>query len=266
MAKEILYKTLFYKFNESLKMISIIRSIIIWFFIFITIVFIAPIFIVTWLLTFLFDRRLFVLSKVALFWGSLYTKLSPWWHVKVTGKEKIKKKGVYVVVANHQSIEDILIMYRLGKPFRWVSKYEVFRIPVFGWLMNLSGDIKLKRTSKASIKKMLIDGEKALKKGCTLFIFPEGTRSRNGQMGNFKEGAFKLAQLSKRSILPVIIQGTSDNLLTKYGIFNGSHTVKLKVLDEISYSQFQNMDTRELANYVKEIMANELNHLKTESA
>jgi len=244
-------------------MISIIRSIIIWFFIFLTIVFVAPLFLITWFLTFLFDRRLYLLSEVALFWGSLYTKLSPWWHVKVIGKEKIKKEGAYVVVANHQSLEDIIVMYRLGKAFRWVSKAEVFKIPVFGWLMNLSGDIKLKRTSKASIKNMLIDGENALNKGCTLFIFPEGTRSKNGPMGNFKEGAFKLAQQSKRSIIPVLIHGTNDDLLTKYGIFKGTHTVTLQVLNEIPYSEFQHMDTRGLANHVKILMESELIHFRS---
>jgi 1-acyl-sn-glycerol-3-phosphate acyltransferase len=244
-------------------MISIIRSIIIWFFIFLTIVFLAPLFLITWLLTFLFDRRLYLLSEVALLWGSLYTKLSPWWHVKVIGKEKIMKNGVYVVVANHKSLEDIIVMYRLGKPFRWVSKAEVFRIPVFGWLMHLSGDIKLKRTSKASIKKMLIDGENALNKGCTLLIFPEGTRSKNGPMGNFKEGAFKLAQQSKRSIIPVLIHGTNDDLLTEQGIFKGTHTVTLKVLNEIPYSEFYHMDTRELANHVKSIMESELTNFRS---
>lgn len=241
---------------------SIIRSIIIWIFIFLTIVILSPLFIIIWLLTVFFDKRLYLLSKFALFWGSLYTWLNPWWHVKVIGKEKIKKDGVYVVVANHQALEDIIVMYRLSKAFRWVSKAEVFKIPFYGWLMNLSGDIKLKRTSKASIKKMLIDGEKALNKGCTLFIFPEGTRSKNGQMGNFKEGAFKLAQLTKRSIVPVLIDGTSDNLLSKYGIFQGTHTVTLRVLDEIHHSAFQEMDTRELANFVKGKLEEERKLLK----
>jgi 1-acyl-sn-glycerol-3-phosphate acyltransferase len=219
---------------------------------------VAPVFLVTWFFTFLFDKRLNILSHVALFWGSLYTRLNPWWHVQVKGAEKIKRDNVYVVVANHQSLEDIIVMYRLGKPFRWVSKAEVFKIPVFGWLMNLSGDIKLKRTSKASIKKMLIDGERALNKGCTLFIFPEGTRSRTGSIGNFKEGAFKLAQLSKRSIIPVVIEGTKPNLLNKYGLFLGSHQITLSVLDEISFDFFQQMETSQLANHVKSLMENEL--------
>jgi len=239
-------------------MISIIRSIIIWLIILFTILFLAPVFIITWIFTVFFDERLYFLSNVALFWGSLFTRLSPWWHVRVFGKEKIKKDEVYVVVSNHQSLEDIIVMYRLGKPFRWVSKAEVFKIPIFGWLMNLSGDIKLKRTSKASIKKMFVDGENALNKGCTLFIFPEGTRSRNGQIGNFKEGAFKLAQLTKKSIIPVVINGTEPNLLNKVGVFLGTHRITLTVLDEIPYSFFQNMDTRELANHVKGLMESEL--------
>lgn len=247
-------------------MISILRSIFIWIIILFTIIFMAPVFLVTWIFTFLFDKRLYLLSNVALFWGSLYTRLNPWWHLHVKGSEKIESNKVYVVVANHQSLEDIIVMYRLGKPFRWVSKAEVFKIPVFGWLMNLSGDIKLKRTSKASIKKMLIDGERALNKGCTLFIFPEGTRSRTGNIGNFKEGAFKLAQLSKRSIIPVVIEGTKPNLLNKYGLFLGSHQITLTVLDEIPFSFFQNLETSQLANHVKSLMENELMRIRKQAA
>ena len=245
-------------------MYSIIRSIIIWIYILLTIIVFSPLFIITWAFTFLFDKRLYLLSNVALFWGSVYTRLNPLWNVHVIGKDKIKKEDSYVIIANHQSLEDIIVMYRLGKPFRWVSKAEVFRIPVFGWLMNLSRDIKLKRTSKASIKKMLIDGEKALNLGCTLFIFPEGTRSKTGKMGNFKEGAFKLAQQSKKSIIPVIIYGTNDDLLSKLGIFKGNHNVTLKVLNEIPYSDFKDIDTSELSKQVKGIMEKEYSELCAE--
>ena len=244
-------------------MISIIRSIFIWIFILSSALFFTSIFTLVWLLTVLFDKRLYVISKLALFWGSLYTRLNPLWNVYVINKEKINIKETYVVVANHQSLEDIIVLYRLGKPFRWVSKSEVFKIPFFGWMMNLSGDIRLNRSSKASIKKMIIDAEKVLKMKCTLFIFPEGTRSKTGQLGNFKEGAFKLAQNTKTTVLPVIINGTSDDLLSKYGRFKGSHTVQIKVLDPIPYSQYQNIDTLEFAKQVRSLMEKELNNLRT---
>ncbi|HAN18506.1 MAG: hypothetical protein A2X13_08650 [Bacteroidetes bacterium GWC2_33_15] len=245
-------------------MIGIIRSFIIWLFILLTILFFTPVFTLTWLTTVLFDSRLYLLSKLALFWGSLYTRLNPLWNVTVIGKEKIKKNDTYVVVANHQALEDIIVMYRLGKPFRWVSKADVFKIPFFGWAMYLSGDIKLNRTSKTSIKKMIVDGEQVLKKGITLFIFPEGTRSKNGQLGNFKEGAFKLAQNTRTPILPVFIKGTNDDLLSKYGIFKGKHNVVLKVMNPIPYSQFKDIDTAELAKQVKIILEKEQNNFPSD--
>jgi 1-acyl-sn-glycerol-3-phosphate acyltransferase len=124
----------------------------------------------------------------------------------------------------------------LGIPFRWISKAEVFRIPFYGWLMYLKGDIKLQRSSKTSIKQMFIDAEKVLRKGCVITIFPEDTRSKTGELGNFKEGAFKLAQVAQIPIVPVAIYGTGTNLVYPNDIFKGKHKITVKVLDEISYN------------------------------
>jgi 1-acyl-sn-glycerol-3-phosphate acyltransferase len=173
---------------------------------------ISPIFTIVWVLTVFFDKRLIVLHYFANFWGSLFTILVPGWKVNIIGKEKLNNKPK-IIIANHQSQEDILLMYRIGVPFRWISKAEVFKIPIYGWLMRLKGDIKLLRSSKASIRKMIVDSEKVLQKGCVITIFPEGTRSKTGKLGNFKEGAFKLAFDTKVPIVPVVISGTGQNLI-----------------------------------------------------
>ncbi|SRR6056297_1762581 len=232
-------------------------SIYIWIIVLLTVLFLTPIFLFIWGFTFWFDKRLYVLNSYSIFWGSLYTRLIPWWKVRVEGKEKIKKDKTYIIIANHQSIEDVIVMYRLGIPFRWVSKAEVFRIPVYGWLMRLKGDIRLLRTSKTSIKKMIVDGEKVLRLGCNMVIFPEGTRSKNGRLGNFKEGAFRLAYTTKRTILPVIISGTVPNILNRHGLFYGKHTVTLKILDDIPYDNFCNLDVKEFTRQTREIIENE---------
>ncbi|MFC2151115.1 lysophospholipid acyltransferase family protein, partial [Bacteroidota bacterium] len=219
------------------------------------------IFIVIWFLTVLFDKKLTLLNYFSNFWGSLFTLLVPGWKVKIIGKEKLHLKSK-IIIANHQSQEDILLIYRLGVPFRWISKAEVFKIPFYGWLMHLKGDIKLQRSSKSSIKKMMFDAEKVLKKGCTLTIFPEGTRSKTGKLGNFKEGAFKLAQAAQVPIVPVIIYGTGLNLLYPNGIFKGKHKVVLKILDEIPFNEFKDTETTVLSQQLRNLMETELNKLK----
>lgn len=237
-------------FSVYVYLIIIITALVLW----------LP-FVVIWLFTVLFDKRLIILHYFANFWGSLLTILVPGWKLTMIGKEKLNNKAK-IIVANHQSQEDILLIYRLGVPFRWISKAEVFKTPIYGWLMSLKGDIKLHRFSKSSIKQMFIDAEKVLRKGCIITIFPEGTRSKTGNVGKFKEGAFKLAQNVEIPIVPVVIYGTGTKLIYPNGQFKGKHKVIVKVLDEIPYEEIKGKDTGELANQVKDLIELELNKLK----
>lgn len=242
-------------------MSRVIFSVYVWLLVLLVTLTLTPIFILIWIVTFLFDKKLATLHYFSNFWGSLFTVLVPEWKVNIIGKEKLNNESK-IIVANHQSQEDILLIYRLGIPFRWISKAEVFKVPFYGWLMKLKGDIKLQRSSKASIKKMLMDAEEVLKKGCIITIFPEGTRSKTGELGNFKDGAFKLAQTVKVPIVPVIISGTGQKLIYPNGLFQGKHVSTVKILDEIKYSEFANMETKELSKHVRNIMKQELDLLK----
>ena len=244
-------------------MLRILFSSYVWLLIVLITLFCAPLFFLIWLLTVVFDKKLLLLHYFANAWGSSFTVLVPGWKVEIVGKEKLNRKNARIVVANHQSQEDILLMYRLGIPFRWVSKAEVFKIPVYGWLMNLKGDIKLQRSSKTSIKKMLIDSEKVLKKECSIAIFPEGTRSKTGNLGNFKDGAFALAQKTQTSILPVVIYGTGCEFISSNFYFKGKHNIKIKILDEIPYSEYEHLNIRDISNMVRGKIELELKNLKS---
>ena len=243
-------------------MSSIIFSSYVWLLIVMVTIILAPIFVVVWLLTVLFDKKLIILHYLANFWGSLFTILVPGWKIEILNKDKIYKNKTNIIVANHQSQEDILLMYRLGIPFRWISKAEIFKIPIYGWLMYLKGDIKLQRSSKASIKKMLVDAEKVLNKGCSITIFPEGTRSKTGELGNFKEGAFKLAQKAKVSIIPIVIYGTGQQLIYPNAMFKGKHKVTMKILDEITYQDIKDIETKDLSRKVRDLIEHEINQFK----
>lgn len=203
----------------------------------------------------LFDRRLVVLHMFTSFWACLYLWAMPAWSVRAAGRDKIRPQTSYIVVSNHQSQLDILVAFRLFFPFKWVSKAEVFRLPFIGWNMVLNGYIRLKRGDKESIRQMMRACQRALAKGCSVFFFPEGTRSRTGQLKPFKPGAFILAQQMQRPILAVAINGTR-HALPKYSLnFHGRHSIRVEVLEEIPYEAFAHLSVEETADMVRQIIA-----------
>jgi 1-acyl-sn-glycerol-3-phosphate acyltransferase len=210
---------------------------------------------IIWLLTVLFDRRLVWLHMFTSFWACLYLWIMPAWSVAATGRDKIRPGANYIVVSNHQSQLDILVAFRLFFPFKWVSKAEVFRLPFIGWNMVLNRYIRLKRGDKESIRQMMAACEKALARGCSVFFFPEGTRSKTGRLKPFKPGAFILAHQKKLPILAVAINGTK-NALPKHSLnFHGQHAIRVEVLEEIPYATFAHLSVEETAERVRQLIA-----------
>ena len=128
----------------------------------------------------------------------------------IDGLENIEKGKPYVMVMNHNSGVDIFAAYKIPLNFRWVSKREVFKVPFMGWLLPIHGDIPIERGNPAkAMEKVLREGKLWLSRGATVAIFPEGTRSKTGEMGRFKAGAFTLAAEAGVDILPVVMTGTN---------------------------------------------------------
>lgn len=205
-----------------------------------------------WLLTRFFDRRLILLNLFSSFWASLYIWCMPIWSVKITGREKMDMSESYVIVSNHQSQLDILVAYRLFFPFRWVSKAEVFHLPVIGWNMTINGYVKLKRGDKQSIHDMMRQCEDLLRQNISIVLFPEGTRSKTGRVKPFKPGAFILAKKMKKPILPLVINNTKDALPKHSLRLRGRHLMRLDVLDPVPYAVFKDMETGQIAHMVRE--------------
>ncbi len=209
------------------------------------------------LITSIFDRRLILLNLFSSFWASIYIWVMPIWSVNIVGRQKMDISKNYVIVSNHQSQIDILILYRLFYPFRWISKAEVFHLPFIGWNMLLNGYIKLKRGDKESVKQMMDQCERLLKKNISIIMFPEGTRSRTGLLKPFKSGAFILAKKMKKPILPLVINNTKDALPKHSLILHKSH-LEIKVLDEIAYSKFKDMEIDEIAKMVQHMISSQV--------
>ena len=145
--------------------------------------------------------------------GKVTSALTPLWHFSVEGTppEDIGTRA-YVVVSNHESNADPFLLSWLPWDMRWVSKEELFDLPLLGVLMRLGGDIALRRGERDSVRDMLAECRSTLERGVSVMIFPEGTRSRDGALGQFKDGAFRLALETGAPVLPVALAGTRQCL------------------------------------------------------
>ena len=129
--------------------------------------------------------------------------------VQTTGKEHIRQGQSYVVVANHQSLLDIYLLYGyLGIDVKWVMKQELRAVPVLGLACEMMGHVIVDRSNTASALASMERARERIKDGMSVIFFAEGTRSRSGELKPFKKGAFRMAQELNLPILPVTIQNT----------------------------------------------------------
>ena len=238
-------------------------SLVFWFFLTVTSILLYPVALLIWAITSPFDRRKVVLHKFTCFWASLYSWLNPAWPVTIEGRERIRRGEAYVMVANHLSLLDILVLFRLFSHFKWVSKIENFRVPFVGWNMSLNRYIKLKRGDRDSVAEMMKSCEKTLGEGNSIMMFPEGTRSPTGQLRAFKPGAFELAVKNRRPILPIAIEGTAHALPKRGFVLRGRHPIRITILEEIPAESFAHGSAEQLGTHTREVIAK---HLERASA
>ncbi|MBI4549813.1 MAG: 1-acyl-sn-glycerol-3-phosphate acyltransferase [Candidatus Omnitrophica bacterium] len=196
--------------------------------------------------------------KIAVFWGTVILNANPYWKLNITGKEKIRRDAPYLLIANHSSMTDILCVYHLGMQFKWIAKAELFRVPFFGWNMSLIGYIRLERGKHASIRETYDLAKQWLRRGMSVLIFPEGTRSRDGRLGEFKNGAFKMAVELGIPILPVVISGTQTALAKGKVVLSDKVSIQMTVLDPVNPAYFSG-DFERLKESVRGRMQEELN-------
>ena len=233
----------------------IIYSVLLWTFFLVTSFIMFSVAFLVWLISRWFDRRLVLLHLVSAFWGSFYIWFNPLWRVRIKGRRKIPWNRGCVIVSNHQSMIDILVLYHLFAPYKWVSKKENFRIPIIGWLMRLNDYLEIERGRKNSFEKLMNKAGKFLGLGASVLIFPEGTRYPGGHLGPFREGAFRMALENRADIVPVVLDGTARALPKKGAILTGFTRIRVDVLDPIPYQTFAEMSPRELQIQVWDLMA-----------
>jgi len=234
-----------------------IQSVIIWFVgIFLTVVlfFVMAFFSI---ILFPFDRKRKFVHAQCYWWADAVIALNPYWDFKAEGLENIDHKKTYVAVSNHQSLADIVLMYKTKMQFKWVAKDSLFKIPVLGWNMRLAKHIMLRRGDFSSIKKVYREAAGWLGKGISVVFFPEGTRSNDLAMGEFQNGAFKLAIKEKVPVLPILIQGTRDAIPKGSWRFTTKTSFLIKVLPPIDTSQYLPGDYGRLRDLAREQLNSE---------
>jgi 1-acyl-sn-glycerol-3-phosphate acyltransferase len=217
-----------------------------------------PVAVLIYLVTAPFDRRRAVLHRFTSGWASLYTWLNPVWPVQILSRERLHTAGPTVLVANHLSLLDILVMFRLQTHFKWVSKKENFNVPLIGWNMRLCGYIPLQRGAATSIAAMMRACDAALRQGSSIVLFPEGTRSASGRLRSFKIGAFEIAHRNHVPIQPLVIRGTGEALPKRGFVLQGRHPISIEVLDVVPAAEIAQCTPEEMMVRVQDVIAKRL--------
>ena len=189
---------------------------------------------------------------VAIYWARCIGYLNPFWEFDISGLENVDRSKTYVLVGNHSSMADIIVVLILGLQFKWVVKEGLFKIPVFGRTMRFVKYMSLEREDFSSIRKVNKQMVSWLRNGVSIFLFPEGTRSIDGRLGAFKNGAFKLAISEKKPILPIVLSGTYDILPKGSWILTGRRKVQVKILSPIDTTSYDIKDFAKLRDLTRE--------------
>ena len=190
--------------------------------------------------------------------GVAMTKVNPTWHLDIGGFAVDNPRNPYVVVSNHLSIADIPLISHLPWEMKWVGKEELFRLPFAGWMMRLARDLPLDRGDARSGARMFLRALKVLERKCSVMIFPEGTRSPDGRLGRFNEGAFLLAIRAQVPVLPLAIEGSHDCIPKRSWLFGEVSRIRLEVLAPVPTEGLTSQDARQLCQSVRKQIASKL--------
>lgn len=216
-----------------------------------------PMMSVVWLVTAPFDPPRYWTGYLFRKTTVVLEKLCPLWHFRTGGTFPENPRNPYVTVSNHESFVDILLISHLPWEMKWLSKKEMFKIPVGGWLMRMAKDVPLDRKDRESAIKAMEQCAVLLDQKVSVMIFPEGTRSTSGDLLPFKDGAFRLAIESGVPILPLAVHGAAT-ALRKHDWRFGRSTAEVRVLEPISTDGMTLDDVPELRERTRQRIIAEL--------
>jgi 1-acyl-sn-glycerol-3-phosphate acyltransferase len=175
---------------------------------------------------------------------------------EVSGLERIPPGETFVVMSNHQSLYDIpILLQALKRRIRFVTKTELFRVPLWSHAMRASGMVEIDRKNRDRAIESLSNARTALAQGTNIWIAPEGTRSESGRLGAFKKGGFHMAIGAGAKILPVTISGTRHALPARGRSVTNGARVTVTVSAPIDPAAYGEERRGELVEAVRQAIA-----------
>ncbi len=214
----------------------------------------TPFVFIVFCLTAPFDKRRYAAGRLFRLIGVGSVKLNPLWRFEAGGDFIHDPRRAYVAVSNHESYADIFLISHLPCEMKWLSKDTMFKIPCMGWMMRMAGDIEIRRGERGSTTRAMHDARDRLKRQVGVMIFPEGTRSRDGELLPFKDGAFRLALEAQVPILPIVVAGTRSCMAKGTFRFQRAHA-RVKVLAPIDTTGLTLDDVAALRDRTRDIIA-----------
>jgi 1-acyl-sn-glycerol-3-phosphate acyltransferase len=222
-----------------------------------------PVMLLIYLFTVRKDPGRYLVGRAFRSIGVLTFMINPLWRVRVSGVTIDNPRRPYVVVSNHESFADILLLCNLPWEMKWMSKIEILRIPYLGWMMKLAGDIPVDRGSRESAVKAIEQSRQTLKNRVSVMIFPEGTRSTGDDLLPFKDGAFRLAIKTGVPILPLALIGTRD-ALAKHDWRFGRADAEVRVLPPVDVAGYGLKEVDLLKDRVRDMIREARNAMRSE--
>jgi 1-acyl-sn-glycerol-3-phosphate acyltransferase len=193
--------------------------------------------------------------------GWALARVNPW-RIHFSGLENLITDRPCVIVANHQSLADIPVFAHLRVDAKWLGKAELYRLPVIGWMMRMAGDVPVERGDRVKAARALMQCARVLRQGCSVFCFPEGTRSRDGNLLPFNAGPFQMAIREGVPVLPLVVEGSGAALPRNTWLFGPSQDVYVRVLEAVPTGGWETGRSGELRDAVRQRMADALARLR----
>jgi 1-acyl-sn-glycerol-3-phosphate acyltransferase len=247
----------------SSKLALTVFSVWSWFVLGVVVLVWTPLVGVTRLVTMPFDKGAYAAGYLFRKLTVVHEKLTPLWSFHTSGTLPDDMRNPYIVVSNHESFVDILLISHLPTELKWMSKVEMMKIPLVGWMMRWARDIPLDRSSSSSGAAALAASRNRLNHKVSVMIFPEGTRSKTGELRKFRAGAFNLAIDTQLPILPLAVYGTRD-ALRKSDWRLGNARAEVRVLEPIPTVGLTTADMPALRDQVRDLIVSTRDELRRE--
>jgi 1-acyl-sn-glycerol-3-phosphate acyltransferase len=186
--------------------------------------------------------------------AALAARLNPFWDFRAVTEVHPDPSKPHLFVANHKSLADVFLLCLLPWEMKFLSKESIFKVPLLGWQMRMSRDIPIERGNRESARRALEAMRERLSRGSSVIVFPEGTRSADGSIAPFREGAFRLAIELGVDVVPLAVAGT-ENTLPKHSLVFRPTRASVTVLPAVPVAGLMADDAPRLAERVRSDIA-----------